>query len=95
LLTLLVLSTFMDRRGFAFPSQETLATASRVSLRTVQRHLHAAIQAGWLHAQLAGRTDRKWRHYCYRCCIPDHIEVDEQQESVSNAMVAESGEIGC
>lgn len=44
----LVLDTFMDKRGFAYPSRETLAERSRLVVRAVQEATNRLEQAGFL-----------------------------------------------
>lgn len=84
LLTLLMLGTFMDERGVAYPSQKTLARAARGCVRTVKSHVKQAKALGWLEVELAGRNGKGWRHYAYRCTVPDAvaISVDERGATI-------------
>jgi hypothetical protein len=83
----------MDREGFSYPSQETIAKGARASVRTVQRHIAAAELAGWIGIQLAGRGGKGWRHYVYRAAVPDDLPIDEIDEKLSDVILAKEGDI--
>jgi hypothetical protein len=94
LLSLFVLATWMNRGGYAYPSQESWARGARVSKRTVQRHQKLAVATGWLVIEDARRVGTHgWRQNAYRCAIPDALELDDQEEAISEAIGNEGGEI--
>lgn len=93
LLTLFVIGTFMDRTGRAFPSQQLIAKGIRGSVKTVQRHLEIARRDGWLSIETAGRGGKGWRHYAYRAAIPDHVQLDDLDESIADAIESQEGGI--
>jgi hypothetical protein len=94
LLTLYTIGTFMDRSGFAFPSQQLIAAGIRASVKTVQRHLDQAAHAGWIAVEIAGRSGKGWRHYVYRAAVPDHLDLDYVDEEIADAIQAQEGGIG-
>lgn len=71
-LVLLTMATYMDRDGFARPSQETLASASGLSVRAVRRNLQGALEAGWLAKLRQGRHTGRGASYAseYQAVIP-------------------------
>jgi hypothetical protein len=93
LLTLYTIGTFMNRDGIAWPSQEAIASGARASVRTVQRHIAAALRAGWLGVELAGRNGQGWRHNAYRCAVPEDLSLDCLDESIADAIIAQNGDI--
>ena len=93
LLVMLVLATYMDRHGFAFPGQPTWAKAARKSVRMLQRYIARGRRLGWLEVINAGRSGKGWAFNGYRCCIPDGIELDAKDEEIATAIVAEAGDI--
>lgn len=92
MLTLYTIGTFMDRDGFAFPNQDTIAKGSRNSVRTVRRHVDQAVAAGWLSVSLAGRGGQGWRHQSYRACVPDHIDLGATDDAISDSLSAQFGD---
>jgi hypothetical protein len=93
LCSLLVLATYMDRNGFAWPSQKAWARGARVEVRSVQRHLQIAVAAGWVRIENAGRSGQGWRRNAYRCTVPDALPLDDKDEEISTAITAEFGEV--
>jgi hypothetical protein len=93
LVSLYTLNTYMDRDGYAWPSQSLWAKGSRVTERTIRRHMERAVALGWLAVETAGRTGQGWRHYAYRACVPDHLQLDDLDESISDALTAQNGGI--
>lgn len=93
LLTCYTIGTFMDREGFAFPSQKTIAAGIRASLRTVQRHLTSIERQGWINVKLAGRGGQGWRHSAYRASVPDHVPLEDLDEKLSDIVVAQCGDV--
>lgn len=94
LLTLYTILTYMDRNGFAYPSQQLIAAGARVCVRTVQRHTEKAERAGWLGVEFAGRGGKGWRHYVYRAAVPDHLQLERDELKASDAITADWGGIG-
>ncbi|HEY0941902.1 MAG TPA: helix-turn-helix domain-containing protein [Steroidobacter sp.] len=92
-MSLYTLGTYMDRDGYAWPSQSLWAKGSRVTERTIRRHMDRAVGLGWLAVETAGRTGQGWRHYAYRACVPDHLLLDDRDESISDALTAQNGGI--
>lgn len=93
LLTLFVIGTFMDRDGRAFPGQQLIAKGIRGSVKTVQRHIEIVRREGWLHVETAGRGGKGWRHYAYRAAIPDHVDLDDLDESIADSIEAIEGSL--
>lgn len=93
LLTLFVLSTFMNRDGTCFPSQPTIAKGARVSERTVRRHLIEAQRQGWLGLEHLNTGGQGWRKNLYRCAVPDDVELSEKDDRISDSIEAADGEI--
>jgi len=93
LLVMLVLATYMDRHGFAYPGQPTWAKAARKSVRMLQRYIARGRGLGWLEVINAGRGGKGWAFNGYRCCIPDGIELNEKDEAIATAIVAEAGDV--
>jgi Helix-turn-helix domain len=91
-LCLLTLRTFMDRDGYAYPSQETIAKGASVSEKTAQRKLDTARKLGWLHVETRGRTGQGWKLHGYRCCIPDHIAVGAPDQRIIDGKYEERPE---
>jgi helix-turn-helix protein len=92
-LTLYTLGTFMDRDGFAYPGQATLAKGARASVRTIRRHIDQAQALGWIGVSLAGNSGQAWRHYAYRCCIPDDVFLDEKDDALADVVASQHGDI--
>lgn len=92
LLTMLVIGTYMDKEGFAFPSQELIAKGSRSSVRTVRRHVEFAKKHGWIAVTLSGRTGQAWRHQCYQAAVPANLPMTDTDEAISDAVAAAAGQ---
>lgn len=93
LLTLLMLSTWMNRDGTCYTGQKKLADGARVDVRTLRRHLIKAEQLGWLGICEGSVGGKGWRVQIYRCAVPAHIELSEVDEEISDAITAQEGEI--
>ncbi len=93
LLSMLMLATYMNRDGYAYPSQATLAKASRRSVRMLRRYINRAEEMNWLAVVTAGHTGQGWRHHGYRACVPDEIPLTDADEDISRALEAQLGEI--
>ena len=88
LLTLLVIGTYMNRSGEAYPSQKLIASGARCSKRTVQRHITSAREQGWITVYLAGRAGQQWRHSMYQARVPDWLVLDDLDEEISDYIEA-------
>lgn len=55
-LVLLVLATYVNRHGIAFPTQTQLADACGMKERAIRGHLSAAIEEGWIERLRVGRS---------------------------------------
>lgn len=94
LLALMMLGTFLDRYGFAFPSLATWAAASRNSIRQQQRYLARARGDGWLVVERAGRRGKGWAFNGYRCSVPDSIKLDDRDQEIGDGLESQAGSIG-
>lgn len=92
-LVLYVIGTFMDRNGFAFPGQKLLAAGARMSDRTLRRHLDKLERAGWIAIEIAGRTGQGWAHHAYRASVPDSLAIDDLDEGIAEALIAQNGDL--
>jgi hypothetical protein len=90
---MLVLNTYMNNEGFAFPGQPKWAAGARMSVRTIQRHIAAAKRTGWIAVLNAGRGGKGWAFNGYRCCIPDDLQLNEQEERIADHIAAQAGGI--
>ena len=93
LFTMLILGTYMDREGIAWPSQSAIARGIRSTARTVQRHIADARRRHWLLVAPAGRGGQGWRHNAYQCACPDDLPLDANGEDISGALEAQVGNI--
>jgi hypothetical protein len=79
LLTMYVLSTYMDADGYTFVGQARIAEGARASVRTVQRHLETAMRLGWLRVQLTRVASRDSPHTSFKnnywACVPEDLEL--------------------
>ena len=74
-LVLFVLALHMNQEGGnAFPSQETIAKRSGLSVRSVRRHLDAAAKADWLRISQKARPGKSWFVHEYLAVIPDKLK---------------------
>lgn len=93
LLALMMLGTFVDRSGFAFPSVATWARASRNSVRQTQRYLARARKDQWLAVVRGGRGGKGWAFNGYRCCVPDSVQLDERDQDIADGFESQVGSI--
>jgi hypothetical protein len=94
LLAMLMLNTWMDGEGFAYPGQPKWAKAARTSVRNLQRHIAKGRRLGWIDVVNAGRGGKGWAFNGYRCCVPDDVPLDEKDERISDAIIAQAGDVG-
>jgi len=90
---MLVLATYMDSSGFAYPGQGTWAKAARKSSRTIQRYIAIARRNGWISVVNAGRGGQGWAFNAYRCCVPDWIDISDLDERIGEHLAASEGDI--
>jgi hypothetical protein len=70
-LILFVLALHMNQQGdTAFPSQETIAKRSGLSVRSVRTHLDHAVNGGWLRISKKSRRGQAWFVHEYTATIP-------------------------
>lgn len=93
LLAMLILGTYMDESGFAYPSQATWARAARKSARMIQRYIARGRREGWIAAVNAGRGGKGWAFNAYRCCVPDSVVLTEKDEELSDTITSTMGEV--
>jgi hypothetical protein len=93
LLTLYTLGTYLDRDGFAYPAQKTLARGARTSVRTIRRHMRQAVGLGWMSMEQMNQGGQDWRCYRYRCAVPDHIPLSRLDETMADGIVSNYAEI--
>lgn len=93
LLVLLVIATYMNRDGMAFPGQTLIAKGARCGVRTVKRRIAAARELGWLGVGLAGRVGQGWRHNAYQAVVPEDLPLDEQDDALADAVAAQVGQL--
>jgi len=86
LCAMLVLRTWMDENGFAYPSNRTWAKAARMSINTLRKHIQTAKDEGWLGVNERGGAGQKWKLNTYRCAVPDAIELTEKDETLATAL---------
>ena len=60
-----------DVGGGCYPTQETIAQASGLSVRSVRDHTDLAIEHGWLVRTEHGFRGQKWANYEYQAAWPD------------------------
>lgn len=78
---LLTLSCYMNEvGGGCYPTQETLAEASGLTVRAVRTHLEVAEKAGWLKRTEHGFRGQRWRNTEYWALWPEPLDVDEGEE---------------
>jgi hypothetical protein len=85
---MLILRTFMDDSGFAYPSLRLWARGARMSVNTLRGHMETAVREGWLGID---RGDK--RKHSYRCAIPAHIKLSDTDETLSDKLVSQLGDI--
>ena len=73
---LLTLSLHMSERGDScWPSQDTLAMETGLSLRAVKEHLKLAHQQGWISSRDRHTNGKAWRHKEYFSLLPASFHV--------------------
>lgn len=66
-----VISTYMNSHGEgAFPTIETIADKSGLSVRTVKNHIPLAVDSGWLIKTKIGLSGQQWANNKYEICMP-------------------------
>lgn len=90
---MLILKTYMNNEGFAYPGQPTWAKGARKSVRMIQRYIARARSEGWLAVMNAGRGGRGWAFNGYRCCVPGRILLREDDERIGDFIQAQVGDI--
>jgi hypothetical protein len=93
LLCLYTIGTYMDRDGYAYPGQESIAAGMRASVRTVRRLIDAAARMGWLHVEEFKVTGKGWRRNSYRCTVPLHLDLEEMDENLRDVIVSQVGDV--
>ena len=69
------LNSFTDKTGSTFVGQATLARAACMTPKTLRGALEIAWRAQWVGVTHARFEGKQWRHYEYRLCIPDHLDL--------------------
>jgi hypothetical protein len=92
-LTLHTLRAYMDETGYTFVGQSTIAAAACLSKPTVRKMLTVAWRQKWIGISIQGRHGKQWRHYEYRACIPDGLEVPEKHIELVETWCAQHGEV--
>lgn len=78
---LLTISCFMnDVGGGCYPTQEQLAEATGLTVRSVRQHIETAVQAGWLVRREHGFRGQKWRNHEYEAAWPPQYLVGEAEK---------------
>ena len=75
---LLVLASFMNREGVAWPGQRKLSKTSRLAQKTIMEHVAYAEAAGWIVRSFRGRGPRAGHKY--QAVIPVPILLEEVAE---------------
>lgn len=68
-LLLLILANYADEHGICWPSQETLASNTGMSLDTVQRQTKKLQEAGFLTISRPPKRRGQWQTFVYQLCI--------------------------
>lgn len=78
-LAVFTVNAFMNDKGptagTCFPSQESIAAASGLGVRTVRRKLAEASRLGWIAMFERARAGQRWKAIMYRACVPDGLDV--------------------
>jgi len=83
-----VISTYMNSHGQgAFPTIETIAKKSGLSVRTVKNHIPLAISSGWLAKSKHGFKGAKWANNHYEISFP----IVEERGAASSERGAAKG----
>jgi DNA-binding MarR family transcriptional regulator len=73
-LVLYALADFMNAEGKnCWPSQKTLSERTRLSERTIVRHIKALVKEGWIEKTTKGYNNRQHRLNQYKARIPDYV----------------------
>ncbi len=92
--TLLMLSTFMNRDGIAYPSQETLAAATCFHANSVQRAIKRANSEGWIWIESQkSEKGRGWRKNTYIAVVPDTVPLSAKAQASSDRLAAYYGSV--
>lgn len=93
LLAMLMLSTYMDGQGFAYPAQRTWARDARMARNTLAKHITTASALGWLGIEEHPGGGQGWKQHLYRAALPDNVALDEKAEMIVDHIQAEVGEV--
>jgi hypothetical protein len=77
---LLTISTYMDKDGYCYPSQDTIARSASMAPYTVQKAIARANAGGWIAVFPRQGDGQRWRNYEYRACIPASVELSESHQ---------------
>jgi hypothetical protein len=80
------LATYMGKNGVAFPSTQTLASATGFTERCICTHLEKAAQSGWLIKSLRGKNGQGWKRHAYTAKIPEELKIGAQLPDASQAL---------
>ncbi|MGO8854414.1 MAG: helix-turn-helix domain-containing protein [Steroidobacteraceae bacterium] len=73
-LVLFVLALHMNSQGGScYPSQQTIATRTGLSERSVRNHLQAAEKLGWIKVSTLRRPKQAWFNHEYVATIPEAL----------------------
>jgi len=73
-LVLLAIADNANDEGYAWPSQQTLASKTGLSVRSVQVHIAELVQEGWLSIARVPRRAGRWSRNAYQ------MQLDRAQE---------------
>jgi len=82
LLVLHTVASFANKSGRCFPSQATIARSAAASVGTVRSKLQKASRQHWIAIFAELKSGQGWKHHSYALCIPDSIELDENDETL-------------
>ena len=75
---LIVLSTWMDKSGFAYPGYGQIAKRSRFDRRVVLRHIKFAEEECWIEITKVKTSTNRWNRNEYTACIPRFVSGDSK-----------------
>jgi len=87
------LRTWMDEKGFAWPSLRTWAKGARMAVGTLRKHVARAQSDGWLSIGDMRNPGKGWRCGVYRCAVPMHIVLTDKDRRLADTLVSKFGEI--
>lgn len=90
-LLLLVLSVFMGKNGFCFPSTKKIAQASGLSERSVCDHIKVAVEAGWLEKIENTGHGKSWKRNSYKAKKPLMVLKQIQQHKAEGTETLSDG----